>query len=804
MFSRGKLKTNGQDLSVDGYSAPLARGWESSSRDNAERNGLYFENTTALVVGNEVIRGGGGGYAIYASNSSVSIYDNDWVAGGKGLYGGGTSSKSSSGGHGILARNSSLFISNTSVRGGDGSDSSTQKLEGGDGGIGIEVENVTLEILNSSVIGGSGRRGVLTNGLDGMGLQLRSSHDAFLDSSSISGRTAFLVSDSSIYVRNSIVASEQYDFDLGNASSAISMNTTFDKSSVIFQDTMSTLTVGWHLHALVLDVLSLPVPRTELKIWPATYTTQGELYLGSSISGPASPTIAYLGSPTDPDLLIGDMNGNIQFYIWNGSHFLYNGTVNLSAGGPVTVYGPCSPHFADWEGDGDLDLFLGNESGLVFLFNNTGDGTFDMGSPLNLTGGAPINTSSEVDPFIVDWDGDGELDVIAGGDGYIYYFKNDGNGYFLPGQRLKADGSEIKHGSWSSPEVLDFDGDGRLDLLVGSEEGSVALYLNDSFDQLAFGGYLKSNNSILHNIDAGVRSVPTTADLDGDGYPDLLAGNQYGEVKWFSSNRFAGEVVTYTDDGGGAANTPVIEYIQMDSNGDNDGEDDGERFYLSPSGMSASRCGMTGNVAPLPHMTGSLSVTVHLNVDLGNCPPVVQSTDPFQHQDNVPVKSGIIIVFDKDMNKTVVEGSLFFNPSLTISTSWPTSSKIVLDVGTMNFGENYTLTISGSAQDLLGRGLDGNFNGASEGSPDDDFKLMFRTEEIPQVISHNPDGSGQPVNSIISLCFNKAMNASSVEQFLSLSPAVDFWAWWNTYGSCIYLDAELEPGTTYTVSVSGD
>ncbi len=804
LFNRGKLKTNGQDLSVDGFSAPLARGWESSSRNNAEHNGLYFENTTALVVGNEVIRGGGGGYAVYASDSSISIDENDWVAGGKGLYGGGTSSKSSSGGHGILASNSSLFISNTNVRGGDGSDSSTQKLEGGDGGIGIEVENVTLEILNSSVIGGSGRRGVLTSGVDGVGLQLRSSRDAFLDSSSVSGRTAFLVSDSSIYVRNGIVASEQYDFDLGNASSAISMNTTFDKSSVIFQDTMSTLAVGWHLHARVLDVLSLPVPRTELKILPATFTTQGDLYLGSSITGPASPTIAHLSSATDPDLLIGDMNGNIQFYVWNGSQFLYNGTVNLSAGGPIAVNGPCSPHFADWEGDGDLDLFLGNESGKILLFNNTGNGTFDMGWPVNHTGGAPINTSSEIEPFIVDWDGDGELDIIAGGDGYIYYFENDGNGYFLPGKRLEADGAEIKRGSWSSPEVLDFDGDGRLDLLVGSQDGHVVLYLNDSFDQLAFGGYLKSNNSILHDIDVEGRSVPTVTDLDGDGYPDLLAGNLYGEVKWFRSNRYSGDVITYTDDGGTATNTPVIEYTQMDSNGDNDGEDDGERFYLSPSGILASGCGMTGNVAPLPHVMGSILVTVHLNVSQGNCPPIVQSTDPFQNQDNVPVKSGITIAFDKDMNKITVEGSLFFNPPLTISTDWPTTSEVVLDVGTMDFGEDYTLTVSGTAQDFLFRGLDGNYNGASEGSPVDDFTLMFRTEEIPQVISHNPKGSGQPVDSIISLCFNKPMNASSVVEFLSLSPAVDFWEWWSTNGSCLYLDAELEPGTTYTVSVSGD
>jgi parallel beta-helix repeat protein len=800
LHNLGYLKTGAQDLTVDGFSAPLALGWESSSDNPATRNGIFFENSTALIINNEVIRGGGGGFAIRASNSTISLQDNGWVAGGKGLDGGGSPSKSSPGGHGILANDSSVFISNTPIRGGDGSDSSALKQEGGDGGIGIEIVDCTLKVLNSSMIGGAGRRGILTSGIDGVGLLIDGSQDAFLDSTIVRGGTAIRTSDSDVHVRNGKVASEQYDFDLGNASQAVSMNTTLDRSKVIFRDTVSTLTVGWHIHASVIDSVSTPVPKTELTIFPATYTNRGDL--GILVSGPASPTIANLSSPSNIDLLIGDANGNVQFYTWNGGQFFSNGTVNLSVGGPVVDWGPCSPDFADWDDDGDLDLFLGTGMGSILLFNNTGNGTFDTGYPLNLTGGSPINISAPVVPSVVDWNGDGRLDVIAGGDGYTHYFENDGSGYFLPGRRVQADGSDIKHGSWSSPEVSDFDGDGRLDLLIGTEDGRVALYLNNTFNQLAFAGYLKTNNSLLGNIDIGYRSVVTLSDLDGDGHSDMLVGNSDGEMRWFRSNRYAGEAIAYTDAYGKATEIPVIEYIQTDSTGDNDGEDDGERLYLSPSGFLAYRCGAIGNIAPLPHVAQSLSVVISVNIDLGNCPPIVQFTFPFQNQDNVPVSSALDIVFDKDMDRLSVETSVFFNPSLSVTPNWISDRHVELDpAGMMDFSNNYTLTLSGNiARDSSGTFLDGNDDGISG----DDFTLQFRTEPIPQVISHFPDGAGQSVGSIISICFNKAMNESSVEQYLSVTPAMESWIWWKTNGSCIYVDAELEPGTTYTVSIWGD
>jgi hypothetical protein len=79
-------------------------------------------------------------------------------------------------------------------------------------------------------------------------------------------------------------------------------------------------------------------------------------------------------------------------------------------------------------------------------------------------------------PFAVDWDGDGDLDLVVGNFfGTFYLFEGQGTGKFLPRpEEIKADGQPLKiEGHHSDPFVVDWDGDGDLDLLSGSSEGGV-------------------------------------------------------------------------------------------------------------------------------------------------------------------------------------------------------------------------------------------------------------------------------------------------------------------------------------------
>ena len=224
----------------------------------------------------------------------------------------------------------------------------------------------------------------------------------------------------------------------------------------------------------------------------------------------------------------------------------------------------CRIDLDDWNGDGLVDLIVGEHYGHVFWWPNVGSRQQPefRYAKFVASDGAPLDAGMAAAPKVVDWNHDGVKDLLVGAHwNRLLYYENvgtnerrslvyrgfvevDGVPLQLPLQPMRRGSPDVfKRDYYPVPETVDWDDDGDLDLLLGGYvTGTVFFYENvgplaDGTPILRLRGPLQTESGPL-NVGHWCAS-PCVADFDDDGNWELMSGNMPMHVRIEERELFA-------------------------------------------------------------------------------------------------------------------------------------------------------------------------------------------------------------------------------------------------------------------------
>jgi len=310
------------------------------------------------------------------------------------------------------------------------------------------------------------------------------------------------------------------------------------------------------LKALIvsLTLLLTNVATAELNLGPEQIVQAAGADL--MVPGYSVPSLVDWNEDGRPDLMVGEGSGatgpaKVRVYLNQGTagaplfdDYLYvqSGGRDLSLPGSGCL--GCFPRAVNWDGDGRKDLLLGSALGEVFVYLNVGtDAAPEFGPGTSLVVGepgseVPIDVGARATPSLVDWNGDGRQDLVSGGyDGLIHVFLNWGSEtapvFLAETFATTGYGNLDVPGGRSSPVVCDLDDDGCKDILSGNTEGQLLLFRNTGTDTAPVFGVeaeAVTADGLPIDLPSSPRSRPFVGDWTGDGRLDVLIGAGDGLV----------------------------------------------------------------------------------------------------------------------------------------------------------------------------------------------------------------------------------------------------------------------------------
>lgn len=234
-----------------------------------------------------------------------------------------------------------------------------------------------------------------------------------------------------------------------------------------------------------------------------------------------------------------------------------------AGGVTLDTFGCPTPNFEDFDADGDLDLLCGEFLDGFTYFENTGTLTkpvYATGRRVKDAAGGEVKMDLEmIVPIVFDWDRDGDFDLIVGDeDGRVAFVENAGKlnaertPVFRPARYFQQEADTLKCGALATPVGVDWDGDGDTDIVSGNTAGYIEIFENLSGPRVAqprwaaprrleVGGKIfrvmaGTNGSIQGPAEAkwGYTTL-NVADWDADGDLDIIFNSILGDVMWLEN-----------------------------------------------------------------------------------------------------------------------------------------------------------------------------------------------------------------------------------------------------------------------------